>query len=78
MCGECLFTAVGAATVRMGIAALAARYVKKLLVFLVPDTNVNWTDVCAGVLYAEHRYPGGMVKVEVSLACSLVLSSPSK
>jgi hypothetical protein len=28
MCGECLFTAVGAAAVRMGIAALAARYVK--------------------------------------------------
>lgn len=27
-CGECLFTAVGAAAARMGIATLAARYVK--------------------------------------------------
>ncbi|KAI0300858.1 hypothetical protein BC826DRAFT_905159, partial [Russula brevipes] len=26
MCGECLFTAVGAAAVRMGSASLAARY----------------------------------------------------
>ena len=29
MCGECLFTAVGAAAARMGIATLAARYVKR-------------------------------------------------
>jgi hypothetical protein len=32
MCGECLFTAVGAAAARMGIAALAARYVEKVLI----------------------------------------------
>ncbi|KAH9178115.1 hypothetical protein EDB89DRAFT_1822297, partial [Lactarius sanguifluus] len=34
MCGECLFTAVGAAVARMGIASLAARSVESLLQFL--------------------------------------------
>ena len=39
MCGECLFTAVGAAAARMGIATLAARYVKRPSKNLIPDTD---------------------------------------
>lgn len=72
MCGECLFTAVGAAAARMGITALAARYVS------IADTDLNWPDICAGVQYVVLQYRDGMVEVEVSSACNLVWSLPSK
>ncbi|KAH9987299.1 hypothetical protein BJV74DRAFT_502503 [Russula compacta] len=53
MCGECLFTAVGAATVRMGIAALAARYVKKCPVCRA--TIPRWDGKGGGVIGLQPR-----------------------
>ena len=72
MCGECLFTAVGAAAARMGIATLAARYVKRSPRILIPDTDLSCPDICVGVQYVVPQYRDGMVEVEVSLACNPV------
>ena len=72
MCGECLFTAVGAAAARMGIATLAARYVKRSSRILVPDTDLSCPHICIGVQYVVPQYRDGMVEVVVSLVCNPV------
>jgi hypothetical protein len=72
MCGECLFTAVGAAAARMGIATLAARYVKRSSGILIPGTDLGWSDICVGVQYVVPQYRDGMVEAEVSSACNPV------
>ena len=56
----------------MGIATLAARYVKRPSRILVPDTDLSWPDICVGVQYAVPQYQDGMVEVEVSSACNPV------
>lgn len=52
----------------MGIATLAARYVKRSPSVFIPDAELSWPDICAGVQYVAPQYRDGMVEVEVSSA----------
>ena len=56
----------------MGIATLAARYVKRSSRILIPGTDSKWLDICVGVQYVVPQYRDGMVEVEASSVCNPV------
>jgi hypothetical protein len=56
----------------MGIATLAARYVKRSSRILIPGTDLSWLGICVGVQYVVPQYRDGTVGVEVSSAYNLV------
>ena len=56
----------------MGIATLAARYVKRSSRILIPGTDSKWLDICVGVQYVVPQYRDGMVEAEASSVCNPV------